>query len=239
MIFAIPVEGPILTNCYLFTDDETHHGFLIDPGFEPERIVRAVREKAVTVEKILITHGHFDHMTAARAVAKKINATICASRRSQKYFESPTYNLSKFFETGALTIPADEVTYLADGTTVALKNGSIALRLVPTPGHTEDGTMYVTENAFTAVTENPTVTKNMHGTENSTVTKMQHPPVAFVGDTIFRASYGATHFPGGDEGVLIQSIKTQILTLPDDTILLSGHSEPTTVGEEKTRSWYQ
>ncbi|WP_294160560.1 MBL fold metallo-hydrolase [uncultured Selenomonas sp.] len=209
MIFAIPVEGPILTNCYLFADDETHHGFLIDPGFEPERIVRAVQEKAVTVEKILITHGHFDHMTAARAVAKNINAPICASTRSQKYFESPTYNLSKFFETGETIIPEDEVTYLADGTTVALENGALALRLVPTPGHTEDGTIYVGEG------------------------------VAFVGDTIFRASYGATHFPGGDEGVLIHSIKTKILTLPDDTVLLSGHSEPTTVGEEKTRPWYQ
>ena len=63
--------------------------------------------------------------------------------------------------------------------------------------------------------------------------------LAFVGDTIFRASYGATHFPGGDEPTLMESIKTRLLTLPTDTLLLSGHSEPTTVGEEQTRPWYQ
>ena len=212
MIFAIPVEGPIVTNCYLYADDVTHHAFLIDPGFEAERIVDAVREKGVTVERILITHGHFDHITAARDVARMLGVPICASVRSRKYFESSDDNLSAmFFPSHGYTIPADEVTYLADGTVVALTDGSLAVRLVATPGHTEDGTMYVAEQA---------------------------PHVAFVGDTIFRASYGATHFPGGDERTLLASIQEQILTLPDDTVLLSGHSEPTTVGEEKTRPWY-
>lgn len=232
MLLVIPVQGSILTNCYLYADDATHHAFLIDPGFEPGRIVDAVRKKDIVVEKILITHGHYDHMSAAQAVAKKLGAPICASVRSQKYFESPTYNLSKFFEAGALKIPADEATYLADGTTVALVDGALKMRLVPTPGHTEDGTMYVTENALDAVT------KNTDGADNSVDAK-NTPRVAFVGDTIFKASYGATRFPGGDEATLLASIQTQILTLPDDTVLFSGHSEPTTVGEEKTRPWYE
>lgn len=232
MLLVIPVQGSILTNCYLYADDATHHAFLIDPGFEPGRIVDAVRKKDIVVEKILITHGHYDHMSAAQAVAKKLGAPICASVRSQKYFESPTYNLSKFFEAGALKIPADEATYLADGTTVALVDGALKLRLVPTPGHTEDGTLYVTENALDAVT------KNTDGADNSVDAK-NTPRVAFVGDTIFKASYGATRFPGGDEATLLASIQTQILTLPDDTVLFSGHSEPTTVGEEKTRPWYE
>ena len=232
MLLVIPVQGSILTNCYLYADDATHHAFLIDPGFEPGRIVDAVRKKDIVVEKILITHGHYDHMSAAQAVAKKLGAPICASVRSQKYFESPTYNLSKFFEAGALKIPADEATYLADGTTVALVDGALKLRLVPTPGHTEDGTMYVTENALDAVT------KNTDGADNSVDAK-NTPRVAFVGDTIFKASYGPTRFPGGDEATLLASIQTQILTLPDDTVLFSGHSEPTTVGEEKTRPWYE
>ena len=231
MLVVIPVQGSIPTNCYLYADDATRHAFLIDPGFEPERIVDAVRKKDIVVEKILVTHGHYDHMSAAQAVAKNLDVPICASVRSQKYFESPTYNLSKFFESGALKIPADEVTYLADGTTVALANGTLKLRLVPTPGQTEDGTMYVTENAFEVVVE------NTDGTENSVAAK-NAPCVAFVGDTIFKASYGATRFPGGDEATLLASIRTQILTLPDDTVLFSGHSEPTTVGEEKTRPWY-
>ena len=213
MIYVVPVQGPILTNSYLYADDATQHAFVIDPGFEPERIVAAVRDKGLTVERVLVTHGHFDHIGAARDVAQTLGVPICAGERSRKYFRDPTYNLSRqFLPPDGFMIPEDEVTFLADDAVVSLEQGSLALRLVPTPGHTEDGVMYVAET---------------------------EPHLAFVGDTIFLASYGATHFPGGDERTLLTSIKERILTLPDDTYLLSGHSEPTTVGEEKGRSWYQ
>lgn len=213
MIYVVPVQGPILTNSYLYADDATQHAFVIDPGFEPERIVAAVRDKGLTVERVLVTHGHFDHIGAARDVAQTLGVPICAGERSRGYFADPTYNLSRqFLPPDGFTIPEDEVTFLADDAVISLAEGSLALRLVPTPGHTEDGVMYVAE---------------------------AEPHLAFVGDTIFLASYGATHFPGGDERTLLTSIKERILTLPDDTYLLSGHSEPTTVGEEKGRSWYQ
>ena len=213
MIYVVPVQGPILTNSYLYADDATQHAFVIDPGFEPERIVAAVRDKGLTVERVLVTHGHFDHIGAARDVAQTLGVPICAGERCRKYFGDPEYNLSRqFFPPDGFTIPENEVTFLADDAVISLAEGSLALRLVPTPGHTEDGVMYVAET---------------------------EPHLAFVGDTIFRASYGATHFPGGNERTLLASIQERILTLPDDTYLLSGHSEPTTVGEEKGRSWYQ
>jgi glyoxylase-like metal-dependent hydrolase (beta-lactamase superfamily II) len=53
------------------------------------------------------------------------------------------------------------------------------------------------------------------------------------GDLIFEASVGRTDLPGGDGDTLIQSIHEQILTLPDDTVLLPGHGRPTTVGRER------
>lgn len=57
--------------------------------------------------------------------------------------------------------------------------------------------------------------------------------VVFCGDLIFRMSVGRTDLPGGDFDTLINSIQTQILTLPDDTRLLSGHGPETTVGVER------
>ncbi|OQY94486.1 MAG: hypothetical protein B6D39_01425 [Anaerolineae bacterium UTCFX2] len=57
--------------------------------------------------------------------------------------------------------------------------------------------------------------------------------VAFCGDVIFAGSIGRTDLPGGSYNQLIQSIQTQILTMPDDTRLLSGHGPETTVGEER------
>lgn len=57
--------------------------------------------------------------------------------------------------------------------------------------------------------------------------------VAFVGDVIFQGSIGRTDLPGGDYDTLIKSIQTQVLTLPDETRLLSGHGPETTVGRER------
>jgi hydroxyacylglutathione hydrolase len=57
--------------------------------------------------------------------------------------------------------------------------------------------------------------------------------LCFCGDLIFNGSVGRTDLPGGDWDMLINSIKTQIFTLPDDTRLLSGHGPETTVGQEK------
>lgn len=56
---------------------------------------------------------------------------------------------------------------------------------------------------------------------------------AFVGDVIFRESIGRTDFPGSSHHQLIQTIRTKIYTLPDDTVLYSGHGPETTVGHEK------
>lgn len=55
----------------------------------------------------------------------------------------------------------------------------------------------------------------------------------FCGDVIFQGSIGRTDLPGGDFSTLINSIHTQVLTLPDDTRLLNGHGPESTVGEER------
>jgi len=57
--------------------------------------------------------------------------------------------------------------------------------------------------------------------------------LVFCGDVIFQGSIGRTDLPGGDYATLIASIQTQILSLPDETRLLSGHGPETTVGVER------
>lgn len=59
---------------------------------------------------------------------------------------------------------------------------------------------------------------------------------AFVGDLIFYRSIGRTDFPGGDLDVLKDSVKKRIFSMPDDTLLLSGHGPETTVGDEKNHN---
>lgn len=59
------------------------------------------------------------------------------------------------------------------------------------------------------------------------------PQVLFVGDTLFAGSIGRTDLPGGDTATLVSSIREVLYAYPDDTIVLSGHGEPTTIGREK------
>ena len=60
--------------------------------------------------------------------------------------------------------------------------------------------------------------------------------ILFCGDVIFQGSIGRTDLPGGDFETLIRSIQTQVLTLPDNTRLLSGHGPETSVGHERVNN---
>ncbi len=208
MVIALSVYEFIETIAYFYVDDVSRRGFLVDPGAEPDKLLSVIEEKNIVLEKILLTHGHFDHMGAADVLRQKLNIPVCMRQKGKDYVENPGLNLS--MQTGR-TITLKDVVFLSDYSTIALKGGNeISLRVIPVEGHTEDGAVYYDE-------------KNA---------------IAFVGDSIFRNSYGATHFPGGDEIKLLRDIKEKILSLPDNTVLLSGHSEPTTVGEEKMRPWF-
>ena len=54
MIFSVPVTGVFTTNAYLYIDDATRHGFLIDPGAEADKLLSVIRGKGLTVEKIFL-----------------------------------------------------------------------------------------------------------------------------------------------------------------------------------------
>lgn len=62
--------------------------------------------------------------------------------------------------------------------------------------------------------------------------------VVFTGDALFCRSIGRTDFPGGDYQTLCESIRSRLFTLPDDTTVLSGHGENTTIGDEKDFNYY-
>lgn len=200
MILTVEVFEYIPVNSYFYIDDETLHGFLIDPGAQADKLLHIIEERKFIIEKILLTHGHFDHIGAVEELQKNLHAQVCMQRNGKDYVENPDWNLSQ-------EIILNDVTYLDDGDIILNANPNFKLNLISTPGHTTDGAIYYSIKD----------------------------KVAFVGDSIFAGSYGRTDFPGGDEKVLFNSIKNKILTLPDETILLSGHSEPTTVEIEKTR----
>ena len=204
MVLTVEVGEMIPENAHFFIDDESLHGFLIDPGAEAEKLLQIISEKNLVIEKILLTHGHFDHIGAVTEIQNKLKIPVFAHELGKDYLFNPTKNLSRF--TVEKEMKLAEVNFLSDGDLICLeKNSEFNLQLIHTPGHTTDGaTFYSKKNSL-----------------------------AFVGDTIFKNSFGRTDFPGGSFETLIQSIKTKIFALPDETILYSGHGENTSVGYEK------
>lgn len=208
MVIQTVVMQYIPTNSYFYIDDDTGHGFLIDPGAEADKLLEIINQREFVIERILLTHGHFDHIGAVQELQQKLKIPVNMQKNGCFYVERPGWNLSA--QTSQPIILSD-VEYLPDGSDVVLAaNPDFRLHMVPVPGHTSDGCMYYSLKDR----------------------------VAFVGDSVFQGSYGRTDMPGGDEDTLLRSIAREILTLPDSMTLLSGHSEPTTVAAEKKMPWY-
>jgi hydroxyacylglutathione hydrolase len=84
--------------------------------------------------------------------------------------------------------------------------GEISLKVLHTPGHTPGGISLLEEG------------------------------LVFTGDSLFAGSIGRTDFPGGDLLTLLQSIRTNLMTLPDDTKVFSGHGPASTIGDERAEN---
>ena len=194
-------RGIFATYGYFVIDPETRHGFLIDPGAQPEMFLQVIRDNGWMIEKILLTHGHMDHMGAADALRQALGAPVYAHTESDRYLLNPDLNLSAQY---GIPFTLEGARKFRGGDTIALEAApDVALRVEHVPGHTDDSCMFVYEPGGTA----------------------------FVGDTIYQGGPGLTNFPTGNAHKLATSIRDKVLIRPREMELCSGHSGPITVAE--------
>lgn len=124
--------GDYQTNCYIVYDDASPTCAIIDPGYEPERILAAVNALGKTVEAVLLTHGHFDHVGGVQAIAK---ATLC-----RVYLCEDDLKLPPFYTAGALYYTDS----YEDGDT--LRIAGLEIHVTHTPGHTPGSVCLMAEN---------------------------------------------------------------------------------------------
>ena len=134
MVKELQVAGVFAENTYFYIDSHSKSGFIIDPGAQPGIIYETVMRNGWTIEKILLTHGHFDHFGAAEILREKLIAPIYIYPQDSVYLTDTYLNLSANTQ-NPITVPHYEELY--DGEVIRLKeNSGFYLKVIHTPGHT-------------------------------------------------------------------------------------------------------
>ncbi len=229
MLVAGFPAGAFAANCYVVASAPGQECVIIDPGQDAERgIEELLAEHRLRPAAVLLTHGHLDHVWSV--------APVCGAKGIPAYIHPDDRVLlsdpAKGFPLGAgqelfggleFTEP-DDVKELADGMTLSLVGLEITVNHAP--GHTEGSV------TFRLPLAGPSAQAPIRAQGKST-TDEAGADVLFSGDLLFAGSIGRTDLPGGDYPTILRSLARVCLTLPDQTVVLSGHGPQTTIGAER------
>lgn len=209
--FATPL---LSSNMYLLT--ENGRGIIIDPydGF-PSEIARACN----TVDYILLTHEHYDHISGANALREKYGCPVVCSEVCGQRIQNSTHNFSRYYEAYATvqtgepvredSLPVGEYFTYADtvfsGQKTLIWQGH-ELALTETPGHSPGSIcILVDENLL------------------------------FSGDTLLKGNVAVARFPGGSRRQYEQIALPYLQGLPNGTLVYPGHYDAFQLGEHKIK----
>lgn len=131
------VVGGVMTNCYFVINEDNNEMLVVDPGAEGEQLAERIKEKKLTLVAILLTHGHFDHASAAKMLAERFKVSVYAHEAEKETLENPKVNLSGM--TGTSEVYSADC-YVSDGEVLNL--AGFEIKVLHTPGHTKGGCCY-------------------------------------------------------------------------------------------------
>lgn len=129
--------GEMGTNCYLAWDEATNRGFLVDSGEQAEKIIRVCSRYQVKPEAVLLTHGHFDHIMAAKKIRQQYEIPVYAGIHEEELLADSQMNLSGMWAV-PYTMKADKLVNDNEVLTIA----GMEINVIETPGHTSGGVCY-------------------------------------------------------------------------------------------------
>ena len=195
--------GPLGCNCSIVMDPESKRAIVVDPGGDLERIEARLGALGATVDAIVHTHTHIDHVGATPGIQRATNARACIHEADRFLYDLLPVQAAMI----GVPLPerAEMEGSLVDGGTV--RAGAIEMGVLHTPGHTPGSVTFIVRS----------------GGETR----------VFTGDTLFRRGIGRTDLWGGDSALIMRSLREKILTLPDDARVVCGHGPDTTIGDER------
>ena len=136
---AIVPVTPFQQNCAILWDDETKRALVVDPGGDVERILSAVEQTGVTVERILLTHGHLDHAGGAAALAEALSVPVDGPDERDAFLLAGIAEQAAGFGFEARSITPDR--WLREGDSILL--GAHRFDVLHCPGHTPGHVVFV------------------------------------------------------------------------------------------------
>ena len=205
MIIETRAAAPFFKNGFVIGCEDTREGIVIDPGDEVGELLEAVERQQLTIRYILLTHAHLDHVTGVAAAKQALGVPV-GLHRDDEFLYNAVVQQGQMF--GLRVEPQPKVDFFYDGPG-PWRFGAYGAWVRHTPGHCPGGVCL-------AIGRDTDPERTL-----------------IVGDTLFAGSIGRTDLPGGDHQTLLRSIREVLFTFPDDTVVLPGHGEPTTIGTEK------
>ena len=201
-IQTIPT-GLIQANSYLLVDEVSNDGVLIDCGAVEKKLIEAVDN--VNLRAILLTHGHWDHLLGVAELKERTGAEVVIHTLDAPRLADSSLSEADKYGIHQTSLNADIKTNDGD----ILDLGSISLRVLHTPGHTEGGVCYIHEPSCSL----------------------------FSGDTLFRGTCGRIDLAGGNWKTLRNSLR-KLRDLDGDYDVYPGHDSATTLENERNSNRY-
>jgi glyoxylase-like metal-dependent hydrolase (beta-lactamase superfamily II) len=204
MILEVRAVPPFYKNGFVVGCERTHEAVVIDPGDEADELLAVVRDRALDVKHILLTHAHIDHITGVAPVKEALDAPVYLHNDDLPLYDH-ALEQGRMFGVAIRQPPPIDVFY--DLTPIYF--GDYEVRVHHTPGHCPGGVCL------------------QIGRKGTTGDHL------FVGDTLFAGSIGRTDLYGGNYEVLMRSITEVLFPLGDASIVHPGHGPDTTIEHER------
>ncbi len=192
-ILIIPVT-PFQQNCSLVIDDETNRAAVVDPGGDLDQILAAIQQAGVTVERIILTHGHIDHAGGAAELAEKLDVKVEGPHIGDKAFlDDLPKRGADFGIFGARVVTPDR--WLKDGDEVSV--GGLKFSVIEAPGHSPGSVVLFNDaNKFAlmgdVLFQNSVGRTDLPGGSHETLMKSIREKVLPLGDDVtFLPGHGA------------------------------------------------
>ena len=194
-----------ITNTYIVYDDDTRNGIVIDPADKHQYIIEKVNELGLNIQKIYLTHCHFDHIGALEKFSKWANAKVHIHKNDKEGIFDTQKNCNYI-------IQGDNFASLKEEDIIGVKEGEyitvddINLEVIHTPGHTNGSSILYEKNL----------------------------KILFTGDTIFSDCYGRTDLKSGSQSDMVYTIE-KVFGRFKDIQIYPGHGKSVNIEEAKRK----